>query len=115
MPQAKTLDQFVETMEEAFEQYFTLHQQDPLFNGIWAMSRPTPSCSASISRTACRRALPAKHLRADVPMSIDKLMVWRRLITQLALPPRASRWNPAPPGPADASGVPQYHPDTFTA
>ncbi|NKF23678.1 TetR/AcrR family transcriptional regulator [Solimonas marina] len=28
---------FVVAMESAFEQYFALHQQDPLFNGLWSI------------------------------------------------------------------------------
>jgi AcrR family transcriptional regulator len=30
-------DQFVKSVEDAFQHYFSLHQQDPLFNGIWSI------------------------------------------------------------------------------
>jgi AcrR family transcriptional regulator len=33
----KGLDEFVQSLEDAFEQYFGLHQKDPLVNCIWSV------------------------------------------------------------------------------
>jgi len=34
---AKGLEEFVQSLEDAFEQYFGLHQKDPLVNCIWSV------------------------------------------------------------------------------
>src|ERR1700733_11654517 len=37
MASVKTLDDVVQASQAAFEQYFALHQQDPLYNAIWSV------------------------------------------------------------------------------
>ena len=84
---AKTLDQFVEMMEEAFEQYFALHQQDPLFNGIWSIVQT----DAELQRIDVEDSMQnGRYLQSIcAPMfphvDSDKLMVGCALIAQLAL------------------------------
>jgi AcrR family transcriptional regulator len=84
---AKNQQQFVEFIEEAFEQYFALHQQDPLFNGLWSIVQTDADLqridfedslqNGRYVQTICKPMLPN--------IDGDRLMTACALIAQLAL------------------------------
>lgn len=84
---AKNHPHFVEFFEKAFDQYFALHQQDPLFNAIWSIVQT----DADLQRIDFEESLQIGRYLQGVCKPVlpnidgDRLMTTCALMAQLAL------------------------------
>jgi AcrR family transcriptional regulator len=83
----RTMDQFVEVMKEAFERYFALHQQDPVFNALWGIVQT----DAELQRIDMEDTLQNGRYLQSICSSFlpkanpDRLVASCALVTHLAL------------------------------
>ncbi|MDE0852797.1 MAG: TetR/AcrR family transcriptional regulator [Nevskia sp.] len=85
--QVQTVDQFEQAMEQAFEKYFVLHQQDPLFNAIWSIVQTDAELQRLDIEDSLQngRYLQSIYSRFLPHVSPERLVAGCALITQLAL------------------------------
>ena len=104
----RSLEDLIAAGEAAFEQYFTLHQQDPLFNAIWSVVQTDAELQKLDVEDTLQNArfLQGVLLRLLPGMDPDRVLAACALMMQFAT--TAGRFARAVPGPLAAHVRPVF-------